>query len=332
VIPNRNHSIYLSQAIESALAQTYNNIEIIVCDNCSDDNSLEVMREYLNRGVLINKNPINIFSYNYNILSLMSEGEYFMVLCSDDLLKPTFVERAVEIMEKHPNIGYVHCERDYIDTNGNIIELDPFFNCSFMVKGEAMLPIYMMTDVAQAAQGLIRRSIFEKVGGHDTETDHTNIDREQWFRLSMISDYAYIREKLSLIRIHQESSTTTATNVFMHPILLYKMLEGFVEWGKIRNYPDVLEREKFAFKKLARDFLVFAAKYIKQSNFSLAKKYLLFIRIVDGDIVNDVKYLKCIKICEGQDLNTIHELDEFIKNNHASHKRNYNPPNGFILL
>jgi glycosyltransferase involved in cell wall biosynthesis len=332
LIPNRNHSLYLSQAIESALAQTYDNIEIIVCDNCSEDNSLEVVMKYLNRGVLINKNPINIFSHNYDILSHIAEGEYFMVLCADDLIKPTFVESLVRVMEKYPKIGYVHCERDYVDVNGNVIELDPFFNCSFMVNGKAMLPIYMMTDVAQAAQGLIRRSAFEKIGGHDTETDYTNIDREQWFRLSMISDYAYIREKLSLIRVHQESATTASSNVFMHPLLLYKMLEGFIEWGKIKNYPAVLEREKAALKKLAKDFLVLAVKYIKQNNFSIAKKYLLFIRIIDKDSVSDIKYLKCINICENQDLSMIHELDQFLKDTDVFHKRNYNPPNEFIRL
>ena len=332
LIPNRNHAIYLGHAIESALAQTYSNIEILVCDNCSDDNSIEVAMKYYDRGVRINKNPINVMSHNYNILSLICESKYFMMLCADDMIKPTFIEQAVNIMEKHDNVGYVHCERDYIDTYGNVKELDPFFNCSFIVSGEAMLPIYMMTDVAQAAQGLIRKSVFEKAGGHDTETDYANIEREQWFRLSMISDYAYLREKLSLIRIHEVSATTTTTNNFMYPVLLYKMLEGFLAWATIKNYQGVIERKDAAFKKLGKDVFSYAIKFIKDRDFLLAKKYLLFVRIIDHDIENDPRYLKYLEICERKNLDLIDEIEQPFKDVYSLHKRSYDPPAGYIKL
>lgn len=332
LIPNRNHSLFLGQAIESALKQTYENIEIIVCDNCSNDNSIEVAIKYLDRGVKINKNPINIMSLNYNVLASLATGKYFMILCADDIIKPDFIKKSVDIMEKYQNVGYVHCERDYIDVKGNVTELDPFFNCSFMVSGEAMLPIYMMTDVGQAAQTLIRRSVFDKAGKHDTETPHLNIDREQWFRLSMISDYVYLRDKLSLIRIHDNSACSTSANTFWHPILLYQTINGFLEWGKIKNLEPVLQREKAAYEKLGKDMFHFVIKYIKFRNYSLAKKYLLFMRILNSDIIFDENYCKCIKICNDKDLTIINEIDEDIKDIYSSRKRNYVPPEGFIKL
>lgn len=134
LIPNFNHSMYLDASIQSALNQTYSNIEIIVNDNASTDNSIEVASKYIDRGIIINKNPQNIYNFNYDILDDYIGGKYFVLLCADDILRPTFVEKAVTAMEQHSNIGFVHGERDYIDENGKITELDPFFNCSFFCK------------------------------------------------------------------------------------------------------------------------------------------------------------------------------------------------------
>jgi glycosyltransferase involved in cell wall biosynthesis len=331
IIPNRNHSAYLKQAIESALAQTYTNIEIIISDNCSTDNSLEIAMGYLNRGVIINRNPVNVFGDNYKVLASLASGKYFMILCADDLIKPTFIERSVSIMEQHSNVGYVHCERDYIDENGNIIELDPFFNCSFISPGESMLPVYMLTDVGQAVQGLIRRTIFDAASGYDTETDYLTIERELWFRLSMISDYAYIREKLALLRVHTQSESSNTREYFVHPLSIYVMLKGFIEWAKIKNYPKVLEREKISFTRLALESLTTAINALKAGKISLAKQNILFARILDNSIVENENYKQCLKIIETQNTSTLDE--SHIKDIRvAFHKRSYDPPENYILL
>lgn len=331
IIPNRNHSVYLGQAIESALAQTYKNTEIIICDNCSDDNSLEVAMKYLDRGIIINKNPINILNNNYKILASLATGKYFILLCADDIIKPTFIERAVSIMEEHSNIGYLHCERDYIDETGNIIELDPFFTCSFISPGESMLPIYMLTDVGQAAQALIRRSSFDYIGGHDTDTDHLNIDRELWFRLSMVSDYVYLREKLSLIRIHNSSETAKSTEFFVHPLSIYAMIKGFVEWAKIKNYKKVLEREKIALNKLAVELLNSAISCLRTSKIVLAKQHMLLASIVDNSIVENESYGKCLRAINDDDVNVLGKSN-VTDSRSVFHARNYNPPENFIKL
>ena len=100
IIPNYNHSMYLDQSINSALNQTYSNIEVIVNDNASSDNSIAVVKKYIDQGVVVNKNPQNIYNFNYDILDDSVSGEYFVLLCADDILKSDFVEKAVRIMEE----------------------------------------------------------------------------------------------------------------------------------------------------------------------------------------------------------------------------------------
>lgn len=333
IIPNFNHSMYLDQSIQSALHQSYKNIEIIINDNCSTDNSIEVAMKYLKDGVVIHKNPQNIYNFNYDILYKHIRGDYFLLLCADDIIRENFVEKAVDIMEKNHSIGFVHGERDYIDENGVVTELDPFFNCSFMANGADMLSIFMLTDVGQSAQALIRTTAFEKAGRHDTESDHLNIDREQWFRLSMVSDYAYIRAKSALIRMPEATSETTRiVETFYHPIALYHTAKSFEEWGKLRDYPKVVERTENALARFSKECMSFTKVFLKNEKYDLAKKYLLFMELMNPTITEDKEYQFCL-YCYEQKKGSEVDVEEYKKSsNYAFRKRNYNPPEGYQLL
>ncbi|SDB60255.1 glycosyltransferase [Butyrivibrio sp. INlla16] len=333
IIPNFNHSRYLDESIQSALNQTYPNIEVIVSDNASTDNSIEVISKYVDRGVIVNKNPQNLYNFNYDILDDWVEGDYFVLLCADDVLKETFVGKAVAIMEQHPEVGFVHGERDYIDENGVITELDPFFNCSFIAPGEEVMPIFSVTDIGQSAQAVIRTSAFKKIELHDTESDHLNIDREQWFRLSMVSDYAYIREKMALIRMPEVTSETSRiVETFYHPIALYHTAKSFEEWAKLRNYPKVEERVELSLKRFAKECLGFTKVFLKREKFDLSKQYLLFMKLVDREVVKDPDYIQCIEALERKDASGI-AVEEYKKSsNYSKRKRNYEPPENYTLL
>ena len=148
MIPNYCYSTFPDQCIQSVLNQTYKNIEIFVLDNCSNGNSLDITKKYIKDVVRLFSNPINIFNRSFNIITDLAAGKYKMLLCSDDYLLPQFIEKSVSIMEDYPNIGYVHAERDNKNENGDIISLYPFYNCSFYVKCEEVMPIYFMTPVA----------------------------------------------------------------------------------------------------------------------------------------------------------------------------------------
>lgn len=333
IIPNYNHSMYLEKSIQSALNQTYPNIEVIINDNASTDNSIEVASKYIEKGVMINKNPHNIYNFNYDILDDYVSGEYFVLLCADDILKENFIEKTIRIMEKYPEIGFVHGERDYIDEKGTITELDPFFNCSFRVKGEEMLPIFTLTDIGQSAQAVIRTSTFLKAGKHDTQSDHANIDREQWFRLAMVSDYAYIREKMTLIRMPETTSETSRIiETFYHPIALYHTVKSFEKWAELRNYPKVKERIEVSLKRFAKECMGFTKVFLKRENYAIAEKYLLFMRFVDREISSDAEYQECWNVLQERKGYLV-EVDEYKKSsNYAFRKRNYEPPENYILL
>jgi glycosyltransferase involved in cell wall biosynthesis len=324
--------MFLDKCIDSALNQTYKNIEIVVLDNCSDDNSLEVASKYICKGVRVCKNPRNIGNKSYNVLSSLMKGKYLMLLPADDMLKSEFIEKAVNILEQNPNVGYIHCERDYVDAEGSVTELDPFYNCSFIAPGESVLPVYMLTDVGQPAQSLMRRSTFDLVKGYNSEFDHTNADKDMWFRLSLISDYAYLREKLSLIRIHKQRETTLGFQTFYHPLAIYLLLYNQSECGKLKGYQNVIERLPQANRKLAIECIRIAFSFLDDNERHIAKQYMLFSQIICEDIITDDKFIKLQECLNSPALHDSKTMNFSEKDMFARRIRNYDPPEGYQVL
>lgn len=114
IIPNYNHAPYLKERIESILNQTYQDFEIILLDDCSTDNSREVLEHYrsnphVSHIVLNEQNTRNTF-LQWDRGVRLSRGEYLWMAESDDVAEPTFIEVLVRILEQHPEavVAYSH--------------------------------------------------------------------------------------------------------------------------------------------------------------------------------------------------------------------------------
>ena len=91
VIPNYNLGCFLAEAIQSALAQTWPNTEILVADNASPDNSWEVISKFDDRVVKIRREKNLGLMGNANDLFARAKGKYICLLCSDDIIEPDFI-------------------------------------------------------------------------------------------------------------------------------------------------------------------------------------------------------------------------------------------------
>ena len=112
VTPVFNGEKYLRACIESVLAQTYENWDYTIVDNCSTDNSLAIAREYAERyphvHVRSSKEHVGVVeSHNRAFRSIAPDAKYCKVVCADDWLYPECVTRLVALAERHPSIGMV---------------------------------------------------------------------------------------------------------------------------------------------------------------------------------------------------------------------------------
>ena len=130
IIPNYNHAQFLKERIDSVLKQTYADFEVIILDDCSTDNSREIIEQYRGHSrithiVYNDKNSGSTF-IQWNKGFSLSKGEYIWIAESDDVAEPDFLERLLTGMENQDNdIVLAFSDIDLIDANNNIISKTP---------------------------------------------------------------------------------------------------------------------------------------------------------------------------------------------------------------
>ena len=126
LIPNYNYVQYVATAVDSALAQTYPNIEVIVSDNCSTDGAWELLNERYGGDprVRLHQNERNIgMAGNFDVLLAMARGEYVMCLSSDDFLHPPHLERLEAAFAADPSLDVVYCTAYFADESGTVFSM-----------------------------------------------------------------------------------------------------------------------------------------------------------------------------------------------------------------
>jgi glycosyltransferase involved in cell wall biosynthesis len=104
-----NREIFIGEAIESVLASTYKNFELIICDDCSTDTTFKIATAFASSDTRIRifKNEKNMGDYpNRNKVASYANGTYIMYVDSDDTIFPDSLERCVNIMEQYPQSGF----------------------------------------------------------------------------------------------------------------------------------------------------------------------------------------------------------------------------------
>ncbi len=129
LIPNYNHAHYIVEALESLVAQTVPPTEIIVVDDASTDDSLDVIEDFATRHetVRIIKNFSNKGCYNsVNLAFAEANGDYIYLMSADDKVLPGFFEKSITLLEKYPAAGLCANYPNYIDALSNPIKSTSF--------------------------------------------------------------------------------------------------------------------------------------------------------------------------------------------------------------
>jgi len=126
-IPTYNRANgFLKNAIESALSQTYGNIEVIVSDNCSPDNTPEVVKSIKDNRIRYFRQKENIGpNNNFNFCVSQAKGEYFLLLQDDDLIDKDFVETCLSAVDYRTDVGIIRTGTRVIDDKGDEIKEYP---------------------------------------------------------------------------------------------------------------------------------------------------------------------------------------------------------------
>jgi glycosyltransferase involved in cell wall biosynthesis len=208
-LPVYNGAAYLAETIESILAQTYADFELILCDNASTDGTEEICRDYAARDPRIryHRQPRNIGACgNYDMAFHMGRGRYFKWAAHDDLLAPTFLEKLVPVLEADSGCVLVHAKTVLIDAAGR--ETGDYVDeitCDSESPAERLERWLCPSKVlCNPVFGLMRRDAMARTPLHG---DYIASDRVFLAAMTLQGRCRSIPERLFLRRLHSGRST-----------------------------------------------------------------------------------------------------------------------------
>lgn len=208
-LPVYNGDNYLAEAIESFLAQTFSNWQLIISDNASTDGTQAICQEYARRDprIVYYRQERNLGAApNYNFVVQPGDAPYFKWAAHDDLLKPDYLQQCIELLDSNPNLAIAHCPIMEIDAEGREIGVTRDV-CDFFLDGvtpqerlKKALWTYRNWDVF----GVIRSEYMLKTHLHGSYLD---ADRIFLAEVILQGDMGYIEDPLFCLRVHQQSYT-----------------------------------------------------------------------------------------------------------------------------
>ncbi len=260
----------IKETLESVLNQTYENLQVIVVDDCSTDKTADIVEEIASRDSRVELYRLpengNISNANNEALS-HARGEYIAHLDSDDVWLPDKIEKQFAFMEEHSEYGACFTHVLSVDENGAPLGEDAYFDKLFnignMTQAQWVRYFYIEANHICHSTMLIRKSIQDELGGHDLSLLYLH-DYDLWARLVLMCPIYIMQEPLVKYRVRMGSnSQPTREKEVAHNAEFAR-----VAYNMIDKCPDGLFLEAFL------DMLKYSGEH-SHTDIELEKAFLL---------------------------------------------------------
>ena len=251
-IPTYNREEYLKHALDSALNQTYSNIEIIISDNASGDNTVSLVKSFKDKRIrlIVQKKNIGMVP-NWNACIKHAKGEFVKFIASDDLIDHNAVAQLIKPIQKDPSISLVTCKRRLIDESGKTISTLQYSNQNRKVNGMVharwILKNLRQNKIGEPTSTLFRRTDAIKAGLFDPQFSQF-ADFEFWIRLLAIGDLYYLHQALCSFRTHPDSGTTQSQYNGKYIGEIFKLIDKYYRDPKLKNVYGLTNKDEILVK------------------------------------------------------------------------------------
>ena len=224
IIPFKTGKHYLTACINSVLAQTYSNYQIIVLtDNTSnDDGAVDYLNSICNEHIeIVESNETLDILGNWSRIKEVSKSDYMTILGYDDILYPGFIEEINMLIEKHPSASLYHTQFDYIDKNGAYIN-----KCKPLperLTSEVYLAMALDEQISIMATGYVfKKTDYLTIGGIDIQ--YPNLiyaDLQLWIDLAEIGYLATSPKTQFAFRLHASTTKISKDRILMNALLVF---------------------------------------------------------------------------------------------------------------
>ncbi len=224
-LPNLNTFAFLQERIDTILAQTWRNWELIVSDNYSDDGAWQLFERLAaaDDRVSIKQEPREGLYPNWNNCLRRCRGEYVYIATSDDTMAPDCLERMVAALEAHPDCDLAHCPVVVIDHTGATVDEPRWPQCVSFGHGlgdvvrrphvrrapyDGLIHLTGQHVVLSITQLLIRRSLFERTGEFSSRWGSVS-DFNWEMRACLLADMVHVPDTWGSWRLHPGQATAS---------------------------------------------------------------------------------------------------------------------------
>lgn len=236
-IPSYNCAAYLGEAIESVLAQSFTDYELLILDDCSSDDSSQVAARYAARDarITIGVHQENLgMVQNWNACLEMARGEYIkFLLCDDVLSSPETLRKMVQVLDRHPDVSLVASARNIIDEHSREIKVLCSLPTDLELSGAHMINLCLYTQknlIGEPSVVMFRKS--QGARGFNSKYNQL-VDLEMWFHLLAQGSLAYLDEPLASFRVHGEQQTRKNVRDLVHVEEMLGLLDEFGPKAKL---------------------------------------------------------------------------------------------------
>lgn len=298
IIPNYNHAPFLKHRIESVLNQTFQDFELIFLDDCSKDESREIIEKYSANSkvghVLLNKSNSGSTFKQWNRGFGLAKGEYFWIAESDDYADPLFLEKMIEQFKKNTDLGIAYCQSYRVNENNEILgdwqehtnDLDAErWKSPFVSSGTDEVKNYFAYKniIPNASSAVFSRKALEKIDGAN-EDFILNGDWLMYLKV-LASGYqlAFIPDKLNYFREHSMKVTRGAVLKGYNILEVFKILKYIISLGFLQKKEVIDIKSYYCQHYLPQIFRKSVPDSIKRRTLLLALN------------IAPVRAMKCIK-------------------------------------
>jgi alpha-1,3-rhamnosyltransferase len=237
IIPAYNHELYIEEALQSVINQTYKNIQLVVINDGSIDGTHSKITNFIEKNNNFNieylSKPNEGICRTLNKGLELAKGKYVALLASDDMCMPDRIEKQLQLMEENSNIGLVFSDHYFMRFNQlthiKATDYKPNIKKCFInnIQNVNMYEKLLTDNIIPALTVFIRKECFDKVGGFDNNLWAEDYD--MWLRISKEFPIAFIDEPLAYYRIHDKNLSHIAVSVATFKIIRAIMKKQYNE-------------------------------------------------------------------------------------------------------
>lgn len=249
---------FVAEAIDSVLAQTFTDFELIISDNGSTDETSRICQSYAEKDARVHyyrSSQNRGASWNYNRTVELARGSYFRWLAHDDLLDPTLIAKSVAVLDAHPEVVLCFSWVVDIDEDQNVIEVKQSDTMSYVPQPSRRF--YTLSELrpshnCEEVFGLIRLDVLKQT---KLIANYVDSDRTLLAELGLHGPFYEIPEPLFLHRLHNDSSvvanpTRQERTLWFDPDAKTRLV--FPHWRQLGELTAVIRRGPISFGERLR--------------------------------------------------------------------------------